>query len=70
MILSPDYLHGIKDSEIQQYGACVNLTEDMKNQIGKNSWGSTDGEALCRNTTRVSLTCRLVLKVRKNLIKI
>lgn len=65
-----DYLHGIKDSELQQYGACVNLTEDMKSQIREQQWGSSDGEALCRTTTRVSLTCRLVLKVRKNLIKI
>ncbi|CAL5423703.1 unnamed protein product [Camellia sinensis] len=74
-----DYLHGIKDSEVQQYDKAVNVDEILKyngvnqalsepdkafelNRIG-------DVNTLHRLKTRVSLTCRVVSRVHKNLFK-
>ncbi|KAK9058515.1 hypothetical protein SSX86_023357 [Deinandra increscens subsp. villosa] len=62
------YLHGIKDCEIQQYDTAVNASEALGHQSlieteDKNS------KAIHRSTTRVSLTCRVVSKVRRNLFR-
>ncbi|XP_059659503.1 alkylated DNA repair protein ALKBH6 homolog isoform X2 [Cornus florida] len=74
-----DYLHGIKDSEVQQYDEAVNsveaLNHDEVNQplpglektIRLNKTG--DSNRIHRTTNRVSLTCRVVSKVHKNLYK-
>ncbi|KAL5853869.1 hypothetical protein ACOSQ3_008987 [Xanthoceras sorbifolium] len=75
-----DYLHGIKDSEVQQYNGVVNETEALMNyKLGSSSLsssekaievtGSSNAKIIHRSSTRVSLTCRLVLKVHKNLFK-
>ncbi|KAL5783780.1 hypothetical protein ACOSP7_008809 [Xanthoceras sorbifolium] len=75
-----DYLHGIKDSEVQQYNGVVNETEALTNyKLGSSSLSSSkkaievmrsnDAKIIHRSSTRVSLTCRLVLKVHKNLFK-
>ncbi|KAL2942294.1 Alpha-ketoglutarate-dependent dioxygenase alkB-like protein 6 [Bienertia sinuspersici] len=74
-----DYLHGIEDNAVQSFEGAANLTR-AQNDSGVNeqllsltcaeATESGDGKILHRTTKRVSLTCRLVLKVRKNLIKI
>ncbi|XP_021773031.1 alpha-ketoglutarate-dependent dioxygenase alkB homolog 6-like [Chenopodium quinoa] len=74
-----DYLHGIEDNAVQPFDGAVNLTEAVKDS-GFNDLlprltcaeesSSGDAKTLCRTAKRVSLTCRLVLKVRKNLIRI
>ncbi|CAH1441476.1 unnamed protein product [Lactuca virosa] len=56
-----DYLHGIKDCEIQQYEGVVNGSE-VEMHDG-------DLKVIHRSATRVSLTCRVVSKVHKNLFK-
>ncbi|KAF5822954.1 putative oxoglutarate/iron-dependent dioxygenase, alpha-ketoglutarate-dependent dioxygenase AlkB [Helianthus annuus] len=63
-----DYLHGIKDCEIQKYDTAVNAAE----VIGHKSLIEThaeDSNAIHRSTTRVSLTCRVVSKVHRNLFR-
>ncbi|KMT13537.1 hypothetical protein BVRB_4g083160 [Beta vulgaris subsp. vulgaris] len=74
-----DYLHGIEDNSIQPFDGAVNLAEVVKDSgcdellsclIGSDATRPRDAKILHRTTKRVSLTCRLVLTVRKNLIKI
>ncbi|XP_059432505.1 alkylated DNA repair protein ALKBH6 homolog [Corylus avellana] len=74
-----DYLHGIEDSEVQQYDGAVNEIEALKRSVqdqpqlesekGSEAMGTQDFKAICRTTNRISLTCRLVLKVHKKLFK-
>ncbi|KAH9620223.1 hypothetical protein KSS87_022333, partial [Heliosperma pusillum] len=74
------YLHGIEDNAVQRYDGAVNLTEANKNceatepassiESKGSETGPKDMKVLHQMNTRISLTCRLVLKVRKNLIKI
>ncbi|CAM8919436.1 unnamed protein product [Rhodiola kirilowii] len=73
-----DYLHGIKDSRVQQIQGAVNLHDLLeRNELDhllhseKNltETNTQDTTTICRSTTRISLTCRLVLKVHKNLFK-
>ncbi|CAM8910280.1 unnamed protein product [Rhodiola kirilowii] len=73
-----DYLHGIKDSRVQQIPGAVNLHDLLeRNELDhlldseKNltETNTQDTTTICRSTTRISLTCRLVLKVHKNLFK-
>ncbi|KAL2905628.1 Alpha-ketoglutarate-dependent dioxygenase alkB-like protein 6 [Bienertia sinuspersici] len=69
-----DYLHGIEDNAVQSFEGAANLTR-VQNDSGVNeqllsltcaeATESGDGKILHRTTKRVSLTCRLVLKVRK-----
>ncbi|KAL7081604.1 hypothetical protein ACP275_14G049700 [Erythranthe tilingii] len=60
-----DYLHGIKDCASQRCDEAVNVTNGLKVD------GETGGDTVINRTgTRVSLTCRVVTKVRKNLIKL
>ncbi|XP_021650318.1 uncharacterized protein LOC110642539 isoform X3 [Hevea brasiliensis] len=74
-----DYLHGIKDSEVHQYDGAINDAEPLVShkfdqpllEPGKavQIVGSRDHKVIHRTANRVSLTCRLVLKVHKNLFK-
>ncbi|WOK95912.1 hypothetical protein Cni_G04619 [Canna indica] len=76
-----DYLHGIQDSEVLSLDKVVNTSEVMKlkdpgfphsslQELTSEGKVSTDQNNIFRrNSTRVSLTCRLVLKVHKNLFK-
>ncbi|KAK3003343.1 hypothetical protein RJ639_019860 [Escallonia herrerae] len=67
-----DYLHGIRDCEMQYYDRAVNATETSKHDAG-NQWRpgleksnevrAEDINSFCRTTTRVSLTCRVVSKM-------
>lgn len=63
-----DYLHGINDCEIQQYDKAVNATEVLQYQSVIQTIDQ-DLKAIHRSTTRVSLTCRVVSKVHRNLFK-
>lgn len=68
-----DYLHGIQDSTVHSLDKIINKSELTKLEEWKES-RSTTGEksedcCLNRTSTRVSLTCRLVPKVRKNLFR-
>ncbi|XP_048324919.1 alkylated DNA repair protein ALKBH6 homolog isoform X2 [Ziziphus jujuba] len=64
-----DYLHGIKDVEVQSYNGVINEVEAVNEQVLDHSL-SKDVKSIQRTTNRVSLTCRSVLKVHKNLFKI
>ncbi|CAK8532498.1 unnamed protein product [Lathyrus sativus] len=74
-----DYLHGIKDCEVHGYDGAVNEAEALKDSKShRHLFGSEDkeetiGKDECKNisrtSNRVSLTCRLVPKVHKNLFR-
>ncbi|KAF5748857.1 alpha-ketoglutarate-dependent dioxygenase alkB 6 [Tripterygium wilfordii] len=68
-----DYLHGIKDSVTQQHAGAVNETQGMMhqelNEKADQAMRTGDLKVIHRTTTRISLTCRLVLKVHRNLFK-
>ncbi|KAL0923191.1 hypothetical protein M5K25_007236 [Dendrobium thyrsiflorum] len=68
-----DYLHGIQDSTVHSLANVINVSECMKLEEWKESHLTTNGKTqehcFNRTSTRVSLTCRLVPKVRKNLFK-
>ncbi|XP_037495769.1 alpha-ketoglutarate-dependent dioxygenase alkB homolog 6 isoform X2 [Jatropha curcas] len=70
-----DYLHGIKDSKVHQYDEAINDADSLlsnkfvpESEKGVEIVGSRDHK-VHRTKNRVSLTCRLVLKVHKNLFK-
>ncbi|KAK1412011.1 hypothetical protein QVD17_32932 [Tagetes erecta] len=63
-----DYLHGINDCEVQQYDAAVNAAEVLRHQ-SLSKPHDEDSKTIHRSTKRVSLTCRVVSKVRKNLFR-
>ncbi|XP_057781181.1 uncharacterized protein LOC130999614 isoform X2 [Salvia miltiorrhiza] len=67
-----DYLHGIKDSENHCYDEAVNAINGPSHDAETLAGLKIDGgdRVVHRTTTRVSLTCRLVTKVHKHLIKI
>ncbi|XP_011008487.1 PREDICTED: alpha-ketoglutarate-dependent dioxygenase alkB homolog 6 isoform X2 [Populus euphratica] len=75
-----DYLHGIKDSEVHHCDKVINevkaLAHDKLNEpsFGTESAavqdvGNGDLNVIHRTAKRISLTCRLVLKVHKNIFK-
>ncbi|KAL6203868.1 hypothetical protein ACLB2K_027567 [Fragaria x ananassa] len=74
-----DYLHAISDSEVQLYDKAVNEAQALPCQGLDHPSSQLDGtvetlntgdlKSIHRTTTRVSLTCRLVLKVHKNLFR-
>ncbi|KAM7502913.1 hypothetical protein LguiB_001817 [Lonicera macranthoides] len=85
-----EYLHGIKDCEVQQCDGAINLTETLKrsgviiNQLGSGLGKANEGNRgeeeetgdssssssiIHRSRNRISLTCRVVTKVHKNLFK-
>ncbi|KAG0549468.1 hypothetical protein BDA96_01G258600 [Sorghum bicolor] len=68
-----DYLHGIQDNELHNLDKVENVSQcpELKHLHSDCSM-STEGQhgTFRRTATRVSLTCRLVLKVHKKLFKI
>ncbi|XP_062016409.1 alkylated DNA repair protein ALKBH6 homolog isoform X4 [Rosa rugosa] len=74
-----DYLHAINDSEVHSYDKVVNEAQARPWQGLDHPSSQLDGtvetlntvdlKSIHRTTTRVSLTCRLVLKVHKNLFR-
>uniref|UniRef100_A0A5B7BKW1 Fe2OG dioxygenase domain-containing protein n=1 Tax=Davidia involucrata TaxID=16924 RepID=A0A5B7BKW1_DAVIN len=74
-----DYLHGIKDSNVQQYDGAVNVVEALKHHRANQPLSGSekaivveqtgDSKSLHRTANRISLTCRMVSKVHKNLFK-
>ncbi|XP_051142430.1 uncharacterized protein LOC127259266 [Andrographis paniculata] len=73
-----DYLHGIQDCNTQRFDEAVNIskvprsTEEAQAVDGMKSYGEADdgSSVIYRTDTRVSLTCRVVSKVRRHLIKL
>ncbi|OMO54645.1 Oxoglutarate/iron-dependent dioxygenase [Corchorus capsularis] len=66
-----NYLHGIEDSEVHQLDQVINETEALSpSSSGQGEVMIGDNSRIVNRTTnRISLTCRLVLKVHKNLFK-
>ncbi|XP_072960440.1 alkylated DNA repair protein ALKBH6 homolog isoform X1 [Typha angustifolia] len=72
-----DYLHGIQDTELHRLDKVVNISGPELTQLNSDcsqeevvEFSGIGLNGIFRRTsTRVSLTCRLVLKVRKNLFK-
>ncbi|XP_020421959.1 alpha-ketoglutarate-dependent dioxygenase alkB homolog 6 isoform X3 [Prunus persica] len=74
-----DYLHAIKDSEVQCYDGAVNEVEALHGQVMNHASSQLDGpvdvmktgdlKCIHRTTPRISLTCRLVPKVHKNVFR-
>ncbi|MCD7471081.1 hypothetical protein HAX54_011365 [Datura stramonium] len=69
-----EYLHGIKDSEVQGCDEAVNVTNVQNHGVVQHSSGSmkaldSDDTVIFRDNTRVSLTCRVVTKVHKSIFK-
>jgi len=70
-----DYLHGIQDSELHNLDKVENVSQcqELKHLHSDSILGGMSMEehdTFRRSATRVSLTCRLVLKVHKKLFKI
>ncbi|PAN47248.1 hypothetical protein PAHAL_9G244900 [Panicum hallii] len=69
-----DYLHGIQDNELHNLDKVMNLSRcpELKHLSPDSIQGIMDEQhgTFRRTATRVSLTCRLVLKVHKKLFKI
>lgn len=77
-----DYLHGIKDCDMQQYSGAVNAAETLgyhgivhplihlvkANEVNEVTRGE-GCSTIHRTSTRVSMTCRVVSNVHKNLFK-
>ncbi|KAK7314865.1 hypothetical protein VNO77_33393 [Canavalia gladiata] len=74
-----DYLHGIKDCAVHCYNGAVNETEALKHKESNGHLFSSEdavetaGKEECKNisrtSNRISLTCRFVPKVHKNLFR-
>ncbi|XP_065854437.1 alkylated DNA repair protein ALKBH6 homolog isoform X2 [Euphorbia lathyris] len=71
-----DYLHGIKDSEVHKYdeavgdeGANDDFDQPLASEKAVEIEGDSEYKIIHRSNNRVSLTCRLVQKVHKNLFK-
>ncbi|XP_048227451.1 alpha-ketoglutarate-dependent dioxygenase alkB homolog 6 isoform X2 [Ricinus communis] len=73
-----DYLHGIKDGQLHHYDKAINDTEALVSNKADQTFASEKAVQIMENDTnkviyrtrnRVSLTCRTVLKVHKNLFK-
>lgn len=71
-----DFLHGIQDNELHILDKVANISQcpQFKNQNSDYRKGKADADSeltgtFQRTTTRVSLTCRLVLKVHNKLFK-
>ncbi|XP_027359334.1 alpha-ketoglutarate-dependent dioxygenase alkB homolog 6 [Abrus precatorius] len=74
-----DYLHGIKDCAVHCYDGAVNEIEALKHKESDRylfssedaveTMGKEEYRNISRISNRISLTCRLVPKVRKNLFR-
>ncbi|GMI95968.1 AlkB homolog 6 [Hibiscus trionum] len=71
IIVTTDYLHGIEDNEVHRSDKVVNENEALSRSTSSDAEviRSEDTKIVNRTESRVSLTCRLVLKVHKNLFK-
>ncbi|MBA0587780.1 hypothetical protein Gorai_000901 [Gossypium raimondii] len=72
--MTADYLHGIEDNAVHRLDKIVNGIEALSALSGSTSSEaevirSEDSKTVNRTMSRISLTCRLVLKVHKNLFK-
>ncbi|KAL4296600.1 hypothetical protein GQ457_12G003710 [Hibiscus cannabinus] len=69
--MTADYLHGIEDNEVHRFDKVVNENEAMSRSTSSDAEviRSEDAKIVNRTESRISLTCRLVLKVHKNLFK-
>ncbi|MBA0650769.1 hypothetical protein Goshw_004246 [Gossypium schwendimanii] len=72
--MTADYLHGIEDNAVHRLDKVVNGIEALSALSGSTSSEaevirSEDSKTVNRTMSRISLTCRLVLKVHKNLFK-
>ncbi|XP_024005565.1 alpha-ketoglutarate-dependent dioxygenase alkB homolog 6 isoform X2 [Eutrema salsugineum] len=66
-----DFLHGISDSPTQCYKQVVNEAEALAYSENSSEESRKSGDKILhRDQTRVSLTCRLVPKVHKNLFRL
>ncbi|VFQ60697.1 unnamed protein product [Cuscuta campestris] len=76
-----EYLHSIKDSAVHQCSTAVNVTKNgardgdgplgnYRQQAGGGEGDTGDTVVIRRTNTRLSLTCRLVTKVHKNLLRL
>ncbi|KAG9458537.1 hypothetical protein H6P81_003045 [Aristolochia fimbriata] len=63
------YLHGIEDRNVHNLDKVVNLSEALKQEEAVPAKSVQELDTIQRTDTRVSLTCRVVLKVHKNLFK-
>ncbi|KAL5717902.1 Alpha-ketoglutarate-dependent dioxygenase alkB 6 [Ranunculus cassubicifolius] len=66
-----DYLHGIEDTNVHRLDKIVNVFESaqLKSNEDAKVKHFEQTESIERSSTRVSLTCRLVLKVHNKLFK-
>lgn len=66
-----DYLHGIQDSEVHRFDQVVNENEALSSSSSEQAEviRGEHTKIVRRTGSRISLTCRLVLKVHKNLFK-
>ncbi|KAK7270769.1 hypothetical protein RJT34_26178 [Clitoria ternatea] len=71
-----DYLHGIRDCAVHCYDGAVNETEALKQNESDRYLSSSEDAGrkeeyknISRTSTRISLTCRLVPKVHRNLFR-
>ncbi|KAH1090571.1 hypothetical protein J1N35_017828 [Gossypium stocksii] len=74
VLMTTDYLHGIEDNAVHRLDKVVNVIEALSALSGSTSSEaevirSEDSKTVNRTMSRISLTCRLVLKVHKNLFK-
>ncbi|OMO78467.1 hypothetical protein COLO4_24749 [Corchorus olitorius] len=71
LLMPRNYLHGIEDSEVHQLDQVINETEALSlSSSGQGEVVIGDNSRIVNRTkNRISLTCRLVLKVHKNLFK-
>lgn len=67
-----DYLHGIQDGELHNLDKVTNMSmcPDLNSECTQGAMDEQGGAFFRRTATRVSLTCRLVLKAHKKLFKI
>ncbi|XP_039045135.1 alpha-ketoglutarate-dependent dioxygenase alkB homolog 6-like isoform X2 [Hibiscus syriacus] len=66
-----DYLHGNEDNKVHRLDKVVNENEALTRSTSSDAGviRSEDTKIVNRNEGRISLTCRLVLKVHKNLFR-
>ncbi|KAE8658332.1 inactive serine/threonine-protein kinase [Hibiscus syriacus] len=71
IIMTTDYLHGIEDNVVHQLVKVVNENEALSRSASRDAEviRSEDTKVVNRTEGRISLTCRLVLKVHKNLFR-
>ncbi|KAK6232032.1 hypothetical protein SCA6_002105 [Theobroma cacao] len=71
LLMPCNYLHGIEDSEVHRFDLAVNEIDSLSLSSSGQAevMRSDNAKIVSRTANRISLTCRLVLKVHKNLFK-